>query len=136
MSGREKVMSEVFDPHNVQTCRASFNGDEVEAVDEMDYRTLLLLYDDALLAYREVERELRLLKGLAALLPNGMPPTGSDAFDTVLATFPIAEMIQRGWLRGVIGFDDLPLLEKSICHFFQMQTIEECVNPKFLAGKL
>jgi hypothetical protein len=38
----------VFDPHNVETCRAIFNGDEVEAVDEMDYRTLLLLYEDAI----------------------------------------------------------------------------------------
>lgn len=86
-------------------------------------------YDELLVLYRESQRELRQANGLKALLANGMPPTGNRAFDEILATHPIAAMIQRGWLGGVTGFEDLPLLEVAICHFYRVKTIEEAVNP-------
>jgi hypothetical protein len=47
-------MSEVFDPHNVKIME--FNGDGV--VNELDYRTLLLLYADAR-KYAELEQTSR-----------------------------------------------------------------------------
>jgi hypothetical protein len=83
----------------------------------------------------ELQCELRQERGLKALLANGMPPTGNDDFDKVLATHPIAAMIQRGWLPGVTGFDDLPALESAICHFWAVKTIAECVNPPLIAAR-
>jgi hypothetical protein len=85
--------------------------------------------DKALQALREAERELRQERGFKALLANGMPPTGNPDFDEVLATHPIAAMIQRGWLTGVTGFDDLPMLEAAICRFYEVSTIAEAINP-------
>jgi hypothetical protein len=83
----------------------------------------------------ELQCELRQERGLKALLANGMPPTGNDDFDKVLATHPVAAMIQRGWLPGVTGFDDLPALESAICHFWGVKTIAECVNPPLIAAR-
>jgi hypothetical protein len=86
----------------------------------------------------EAESALRQERGLKALLANGMPPTGDSDFDEVLATHPIAAMIQRGWLSGVTGFDDLPALEAAICKFYEVSTIAEAVNPSWprtLEGK-
>ena len=88
-------------------------------------------YDQLLALYREAKRELRDASGLKALLANGMPPTGNAAFDEILATHPIAAMIQRGWLGSATGFEDLPSLEWEICHFYGVKTIEEAVNPPF-----
>jgi len=87
----------------------------------------LVFYAD----YAALEQELLQERGLKALLANGMPPTGNAAFDEVLATQPVAAMIQRVWLQGVSGFDDLPALESAICHFWGVATIEEAVNPKW-----
>lgn len=78
------------------------------------------------------EYELRQERGLKALLANGMPPTGNPDFDEVLATHPIAAMINRGWLPGVTGFDDLAALESAICHFYGVETIADAVNPPFV----
>jgi len=123
----------MFDPEKVErvTANANFTDDDglrrywdYDVVRAEDYDRLLELY-------RELERELRSAHGLKALLANGMPPTGNAAFDEILATHPIAAMIQRGWLDAVTGFDDLPSLEWEICHFYGVTTIEEAVNPPF-----
>lgn len=86
-------------------------------------------YAKLLEAYRESQRELRNALGLKALKKNGMPQTGDQDFDTVLATFPIAEMIQREWLPGIVGFDELDHLRDAICRFFRVATIAEVADP-------
>lgn len=79
----------------------------------------------------ELQGELRQERGLKALLANGMPDTGNADFDEVLATQPIAAMIQRGWLPGITDFNDLPALESAICHFWSVKTIAEAIHPQF-----
>lgn len=116
------------------TCSVpSANGNWVEFV---DHEAAIAAKDaeierlSALLS--DTQGELRQERGLKALLANGMPPTGNPDFDTILATHPIAAMIQRGWLPGVTGFEDLTALESAICHFWGVKTIAEAVNPTFI----
>lgn len=123
------MSEERFDPENVdEFCADRYANETAQCVYRRDYMKLLELW-------REVQPELRMARGLKALLANGMPQTGNPAFNEILATQPIAEMIQRGWLGSATGFDDLPALEWEICHFYGVKTIEEAVNPPFPPGR-
>lgn len=106
---------------------AAFTGIDVDPITGWmtSATSPLLLSKDAAVAYavaqrertleleaqlEEAENKLRAHDGLVALR-NGIPETtGDPVFDKVLRLFPVAAMLQRSWLAGVTGFDELPFL--------------------------